>query len=120
VGNYRQECTAIKSAAQEDFDAIVKGLIRVAGASLHHLNDQRCTALHLAAKNGHIGVVRILLWAGANPNVETTDDQGIFPLYPTSKNERFPFGLAAQLAVPLINLSKRWWVDSNQVTNTNS
>ena len=61
VGNYRQECTAIKSAAQEDFDAIVKGLIRVAGASLHHLNDQRCTALHLAAKNGHIGVVRILL-----------------------------------------------------------
>ena len=72
MGNYRQECTAIKLAAQEGFDAIVKGLIRVAGASLHHLNDQRCTALHLAAKNGHIARMVILVSSAFCSELEPT------------------------------------------------
>ena len=76
-----QGYTALIYAAQKGFDAIVDCLIRVAGASVHHVSDQGRTALHSAAQQGSLGVVRILLRAGANPNVVSTDSQLVTPLY---------------------------------------
>ena len=42
--------------------------------------------MHLVAQNGRVGVVRILLRAGANPNVESTDSHRVTPLFLASGN----------------------------------
>ena len=78
--------TALIYAAQEGFDAIVDCLIRVAGASVHHVNFEGRTVLHMATQLGRVGVVRLLLRAGANPNIVSTDGMRATPIYIATQN----------------------------------
>ena len=61
-------------------DVAMTSLLLGYGASVCMEDNQRRTPLHAAVENGSgIDVVRLLLDAGANPNV--IDDRGISPLY---------------------------------------
>ena len=67
-------------AAQQGHETVVSVLHRVAGASVHHVNNEGVTAMHMAATCGHVGVVRYLLRARDNPNVVSTYCNGSTPL----------------------------------------
>ncbi len=40
------------------------------GASIHQMDNSGLTALHLAAKNGHLNVLELLLQKGADPALQ--------------------------------------------------
>ncbi|PKK47136.1 hypothetical protein CI102_6192, partial [Trichoderma harzianum] len=59
--------TALAAACQNGNEAISKTLI-AAGASVTSTSYDGTSPLHVAALNGHIGLIRLLLENGAEPN----------------------------------------------------
>jgi ankyrin repeat protein len=62
--------TPLMRAVYEDRDEVVEALLEQPVVDLNATNDQGATALHLAAVKGNAALARVLLLAGANPQIQ--------------------------------------------------
>jgi uncharacterized protein len=82
---------AFLAAAQAGDSAQVRSLI-AAGANPNELNEAGEGALHLAALNGHLDVVNILLEAGADANLRDANEWT--PIFKAAYNHELDRGFA--------------------------
>jgi ankyrin repeat protein len=66
---YPKNVNALHVAAQFGLDEFAKSVFADGNADLDSEDSLGWTALHRAAENGHVGIVRLLLEKGCNPNV---------------------------------------------------
>ena len=75
--NYGDTCLTI--AAYRGHTETVRYLVGLKEVEVDHTDDDRCTALHLAADKNHADVVQVLIDAGAD--IEARDNTGYSPLH---------------------------------------
>ncbi|KAH9027271.1 ankyrin repeat-containing domain protein [Lactarius pseudohatsudake] len=82
-----QGCTLLHATSRAGLTDVAIWLINI-GANVNSQQDDHTTPLHLAAGNGHLGVVRTLLAHNADVNVAKTGDNHT-PLHDASKFGHF-------------------------------
>lgn len=85
---YFEACAKGNVDALRDMLAADPSLVRLSDPSAQH---RGWTGLHAAARNGHVGVVRLLLDHGANPNAREAGDN-TYPLHWAAANRQLDTG----------------------------
>jgi cytohesin len=78
--------TPLLHAASRGTTEITELLVATKRVTLDAQDKDGFTPLHFASRHGHIGAVRALLAAGANPNAQ--ESYGFTPLHEAAENER--------------------------------
>ena len=68
VSDTRQQTSPLEEAAASGFITTVELLLQRGGADPNHRDRDGWSAIHWAAEEGHLDIVRMLLESGANPN----------------------------------------------------